>query len=209
MDMYKSQYGQDKWLNDNIFKNKKNGVFLEIGALDGVVLSNTHFFEKELEWTGICFEPNSNQFEQLEKNRTCIKEKIALSDFVGTSEFLEIYGYGKGLSGIVEDYDPQHLKRIGSEIQNQNNLGSKKVTVSVDKLDNILEKHKLYYIDFCSIDTEGSEYKILKDFNFEKFFIKVIMVENNYHNDKVPSLLKSKGYELINEISVDQIFIRK
>ena len=31
-----SQFGQDKWLYENFFKNKKNGVFVEIGADDGI-----------------------------------------------------------------------------------------------------------------------------------------------------------------------------
>lgn len=206
--MYKSQYGQDRWVNENIFKNKKNGVFLEIGALDGIFLSNTYFFETQLDWTGICFEPNSQQYPQLKKNRNCIKENIAVSDFVGTTEFLEIYGYGKGLSGIIEDYNSNHLGRVKNELNHKENLGSKKVTVNVDKLTNILTKHNIYEVDFCTIDTEGNEYKILKDFDFETFKIKVFMIENNYNDSKIVDLLKSKGYNLVHQIKVDQIFVK-
>ena len=52
---YKSQFGQDKFLNENIFKNKRNGVFIDIGAHDGITYSNSYVFEKQLDWTGICF----------------------------------------------------------------------------------------------------------------------------------------------------------
>ena len=45
---YKSQYGQDRILNEYIFHDKRNGVFIDIGAYDGVHYSNTYFFEKTL-----------------------------------------------------------------------------------------------------------------------------------------------------------------
>ena len=43
--MYYSQCQEDIYLNENIFKNKKNGVYIELGALDGILYSNTKFFE--------------------------------------------------------------------------------------------------------------------------------------------------------------------
>ncbi len=43
----KSQIGQDMILDEQIFKGKRNGVFVEVGALDGFGASNTYFFEKE------------------------------------------------------------------------------------------------------------------------------------------------------------------
>lgn len=53
---YKSQYSQDKFLNENFFKNKKNGVFIDIGAHDGITMSNSFFYEKQLGWDGLCVE---------------------------------------------------------------------------------------------------------------------------------------------------------
>ena len=52
-----SQYGQDIILNDRIFKNKKNGYFIDIGAYDGVCFSNTLLYEEKFDWNGICIEP--------------------------------------------------------------------------------------------------------------------------------------------------------
>jgi hypothetical protein len=51
--MYYSQCEEDIFLNKNYFKNKKNGTYIELGALDGVLFSNTKFFEDTLNWTGI------------------------------------------------------------------------------------------------------------------------------------------------------------
>ena len=56
--MLPSQCGQDKFLVENIFKEKRNGFFVDVGAHDGVYISNTAVFEKEYSWSGICIEPS-------------------------------------------------------------------------------------------------------------------------------------------------------
>ena len=58
----------DKKLND-IFQNKRNGFFIELGGYDGITQSNTCFFEKELNWSGILIEPSINQYNKCKINR--------------------------------------------------------------------------------------------------------------------------------------------
>ena len=62
---YFSQEHQDEWV-DKYLKQKTNGIFLEVGAVDGVSLSNTLFFERERNWTGILIEPNNNFYNRLD-----------------------------------------------------------------------------------------------------------------------------------------------
>ena len=52
--MYYSQCGEDAFLNNNFFKNKKNGVYVELGALDGVLYSNTKIFSRYLKLELAC-----------------------------------------------------------------------------------------------------------------------------------------------------------
>ena len=65
---YYSQFGQDKYLNENFFHNKSNGTYVDIGAHDGITGSNTYFFDL-LGWEGICFEPLPEIYNQLVINR--------------------------------------------------------------------------------------------------------------------------------------------
>ena len=67
--MYYSHCEEDMYLNTHFFKNKKNGVYIELGALDGVTLSNTKFFEDTLNWSGILIEPHPYTFRDLVVNR--------------------------------------------------------------------------------------------------------------------------------------------
>jgi len=98
--VFYSQYEQDEWLYNNFF-SQRGGVFLEVGADDGVDKSNTLFFEKNLGWTGLCVEPSPERFSLLKANRNCFCEEVAIAEGHDTVEFMDIRGWGKGLSGIL------------------------------------------------------------------------------------------------------------
>lgn len=65
---YSSQIGQDKFVL-NILKQKRNGVFLEIGAGDAIAISNTYTLEKFYDWTGIMVEYEEQHLESYKKHR--------------------------------------------------------------------------------------------------------------------------------------------
>ena len=84
-----SQLGQDKFLFENFFRGMRGGVFVDVGAYDGVALSNTYYFEKELGWQGICIEPNPLAFEGLSQNRNCVLLNCGVGGQEELLEFLE------------------------------------------------------------------------------------------------------------------------
>ena len=43
--MYYSQFKQDQFLEEVVFKGYKNGTFVDVGAHDGVSINNTLYFE--------------------------------------------------------------------------------------------------------------------------------------------------------------------
>ena len=107
--MYYSQLGEDKYLNDNIFKNKKNGVYIELGALDGVLYSNTKFFEDSLGWTGILIEPHPLNFELLKKSRKTNKLYNSLvSDSIAELNFKYFENIYSAVSGVESTLSKHH-----------------------------------------------------------------------------------------------------
>jgi FkbM family methyltransferase len=201
-----SQSGQDAFVI-SYFKNKRNGIFVDIGANDGISLSNTYYLEKELGWTGICFEPIPAIFEKLDSNRDCIKIMAGVSDKESTEKFTFVDGPSHMLSGMTKEYDQRHKQRIENEIKT---LGGKAVEVDVKCviLNKILESHKIFDIDYLSIDTEGNEFQILKTIDFDKFNIKVMTIENNYNNNLQTEFIQSKGYFLMGRLEADEIFVK-
>lgn len=204
---YYSQFSQDKYIYETFFKNKKDpGFFLEIGADDGIKFSNCKFFEETLNWKGIAIEPRNEAFNKLIKNRNCICLKSALSNIEETTQFLDIKGYGTGLSGLIDKYDPKHIQRIKYETQHPNNKGQEIIEVQTKKLNDILNKYNITNIDFLSIDTEGSELSILETIDFDKINIDIITIEDNYKDTNLMKFFTDRNYSFVKEIECDKIF---
>lgn len=205
--VFYSQYNQDEYIYNNFFKNKKDkGFFLEIGADDGIRFSNCKFFEETLNWDGIAIEAREQAYNKLINNRKCNCIHAVLSDIEENTTFLDIKGYGLGLSGLIDKYDKRHVVRINNDIKNTNNEGHDIINVKTEKLNNILDKYNVTNIDFLSIDTEGSEIDILKTLDFNKYNINVITIEDNYNDSKLMDFFIKNNYSLIQQISCDKIF---
>jgi FkbM family methyltransferase len=204
---YYSQWKQDEYIYNSFFKNKTEpGVFLEIGADDGVRFSNCKFFEETHNWTGIAVEARKEAYNKLITNRTCNCVRAVLSDVIEDTKFMDIKGYGLGLSGLVNKYDPRHLNRIEQEIKNINNKGVSVIDVKTEKLNELLDKYNMTNIDFLSIDTEGSELAILKTLDFDKYNIDVITIEDNYKDEELMKFFISRNYSFLKQIECDKIF---
>lgn len=214
----KSQMGQDKILDQQIFNGKKNGVFVEVGALDGICGSNTYFFEKERSWTGLLIEPNPIEFKKLEKidRELSIKENCAISNEEGDINFLSIEGPCNVLSGILEFYNENHLSRINRELESYKSyeegheLYSKSETIKMKalKLQTLFDKYNLVDIDLISIDVEGAEMNVLESIDYTKTNITCFLIENNYGIEKETEFLTNKGYKFVGNIEWDCVFIK-
>lgn len=168
-----SQLGQDLWvLKMTDFKH--GGYFVEFGATDGILLSNTYLLERNYAWSGLCSEPNPKFFRRLQVNRNCKVSMDCVTAKTGTIErFILADEYGGIESQIDHDKHAgkRHLFRdIGAAFD-----------VETITLNDFLIKHGAPRdIDYVSIDTEGSEYDILKDFPFHEWRIKLFTVEHNF-----------------------------
>lgn len=209
---YKSQYNQDKYCFEN-FLNKlpTPGTFVEVGASDGIKLSNSYFYEKELGWSGLCIEPRKKAFSDLLLNRKCFCENVGISlDFCDNVEFQDIEGWGEGLSGIISKYDKRHTNIIDNHIKNHpENKGYELTTIKTVPLQYLLDKYCLSHINLLSVDTEGGELEILKSIDWFKTTIDVLIVENNYNdNNYFKSYLSLKGMVYAGKLEIDEIYVR-
>ncbi len=197
--MFHSQFSQDKFLETNIFKGYKNGIYVDVGAHDGISINNTLYFEKNNNWTGINIEPIKTVFDKLVINRpNNINLNCAVCNNDGECEFLCNTGYTEMLSGIKDNFDERHLLRIKRE---NNHYGSKTEVIKVQtkKLETILQENGISHINYLSIDVEGAEFEVIKSINFDKVFIDVIEFENNYNDVSLPIIkyLEDKDFVVI------------
>lgn len=187
----KSQLSQDLFVLSQL-NFKKNGYFVEIGASDGLWLSNTYLMETEFNWRGILVEPAKYWQDSLRKNRNCSIENLCV--LRRTGEFVSfLEAYSKELSTVEQyaDKDAHGKFRLGNVY-----------FIETISLNDLLIKHNApKNIDYLSIDTEGSEFDILSSFNFDLWKIKVITVEHNFseNREKIYLLLRGHGFKRIFE----------
>jgi FkbM family methyltransferase len=199
-----SQLSQD--LNVlKFYNNKTDGFFIEIGASDGIELSNTYLLEKKYNWKGLCVEPIPKRFELLYKNRPnslcCDK---AVYNESNLNLIFDIANNFDLLSGISSHIDC-HLNDV--------NKNKTQITINTISFNDLLEKYNSpLFIDYLSLDTEGSEYEILKSVDFKKYTFGLIDVEHNYmepRRTQIKNLLTSNGYIYRGANSIDDCYQHK
>ncbi len=207
---YKSQYLQDILLDRWIFGGLTGGIFVDIGAHDGVAYSNSFVFEKLRGWRGVCVEPNPAVFAQLAVNRQCTTLNCCVSDVAGTVPFLKISGYAEMLSGIVDKYEPEHRERVESELK-QFGGSSEVIPIQARTLNDILAECGFAEITYLSIDTEGSELAILQSIDFKHLFVHAITVEYNFDHVKgqMISLMRGNGFDFVRTLGHDLLFLNR
>jgi FkbM family methyltransferase len=201
---YYGQLKQDEYVHNKFFQGVTDGVYVDIGAHDGVSASNTLFFDK-LGWKGVCVEPIKERFLDLENNRTSKNYNCVISDLDAKElEFCKIDGYAEMLSGIVENYTETHKQRILKECE-EYKCNREKLLVENKKFSDIAP---CKVINFLSVDTEGNEINIIESIDYDEYIIDVICFEDNNNFNIENSRLK-KWYNIDANIYGQDIVLKR
>ena len=206
-------YGGIDSLILDIFKNQKNGFYLDIGCGHPIKNNNTYLLNKK-GWRGINIdldEENIDLFNSYRKKD--VNLATAVSDKEGETD-LYFYHNKSALNTI---------SKVNADFQKAKVSAIKKIkTQTINK---IIENSpfKDRKIDFFSVDVEGSELAILKNFDFTKYSPKVIVVEyldlslkkleiknlniNNIIKSEIYKFIESNNYTLANILHSDLVFI--
>ena len=205
---YHGQDGLDEYIHNNFIKTPvKDGTFLELGAMDGIRFSNTKFFEDNMGFNrGVLIEPDPRSFISLKKNRpNCECFNYAVHSSLSEVSFLQ--SRQPAVSTITDIATKEFKQRWHQK--------SKTIKVPAARLDFILSKSTLEYIDFWSLDTEGSELECLLSMNWE-IPVGLICVEMNRDENEIDNILSSNGLTLTGEHKqgrrkdvVNKIYINK
>lgn len=187
LDKSRSQLGQDIIALSRVGTSDP-GFFVEFGATNGLDLSNTYLLEDSFGWKGILCEPAIAWHKELKSNRLAAIDTRCVYSVSGKQlNFTE--GSNKELSGITafavaDERISRDKKSVSYQVE----------TVSLRDLLRTYDAPA--HIDFLSIDTEGSEFEILKDFAFEEYSFGFICVEHNrtHIRGKLNQLLIKNGY---------------
>jgi FkbM family methyltransferase len=196
----RKSYSQDyeDVLIDKALGNKNTGTYLDIGAFDPVDLSNTkRFYDRG--WRGCNIEPEPLRFRKFVDARPeDINLNVGISDCAGQLVFFD---FEEGAYSTFSQERAEELLGIGAQLK-------QKIEVPVISMKDIFEKHfKGRDVDFCSLDAEGMDLRILKSNDWNKFRPKVFCVELSPNDpsdvggqcESVGRFLVEKGYRKIVE----------
>lgn len=193
-----SQSGQDKWVAD-YFKRQNGSMptglfYVDVGAYDGRMMSNTLLFERDYLWEGICYEPDPEVFELLCLHRNCHCVNKAVSNYSGVATFQ--VNHDRTWSGLVG---------YARELQHKPVLDT--MPVNVVTLADEFRERDIDHVDYLSIDAEGADLNVLQGIDWDAVDITVITVEvNKADASAIHTLLADKGYTKAGMLGVDAVY---
>ena len=201
-----SQFGEEKKISKLFDKNFK-GTYVDLGCFHPVRSNNTLQFYKK-GWKGLNIDLNQLTIDLFNFARPADTNICAAISNKKVKKKL----YFLGDLDSKNTLDLNHKNWLGKHF-NINKKDFKIKIVKTKTLNEILNKNKLYNIDFLNIDIEGHEFEVLKSVNFKKFNIKVICVElinfNKFSRNKknqLVSLLKKNKYKFVDKSEINYIF---
>ena len=179
------------------------GRFLDIGAYDGVRLSNTRAL-LEQGWTGTLVEPSPIVFTQLMANTVDYADKVTLVNAAITTSESEPVAFYDSMGDAISTTDTQHLVKWKSH------QFWRSFFVMPIRAQQFCMKFGFDY-DFVSIDVEGQNYNLLRSLplaNFDK--LRMICIE---YDDKAPQITEwitglGMGFILVHRNAENLIFAK-
>lgn len=200
-----SQSGQSQMV-DQLLNKQRKGFFIEAGGFDGESFSNTLFFERERNWTGIIIEPIPRYFAQiLEKNR----HAFALNMCIARSTPVVVrFQVDHVLSGRLKSMSKYFVDRL-----QEDSLIKKFAYVPCYSINTILRALGVNKVEYFSLDVEGGEPDVIESIDFDNasfdvFTIECLGAKDPLKRERILKHMKSNGYNLKRDDGQDLIFVR-
>ena len=192
-----SQLYQDMFASF-IVGNKFDKTFLEFGATNGIDLSNTYMLENLEKWWGALSEPSLQWHEALKKNRKNSKI-ITKCSWSQSGKNLDFFMSDVGVLSTIKDFIESDKNSMPGNTLERKKAG-KIISVETISLNDVIKEYfNNISPSYISVDTEGSEYEILKSFKLDIYRPKVFTIEHNFTDFqmKIDDLMKSNNYKRI------------
>lgn len=213
---YGGQYTQPTTIDRQIFDNKlRNGFFVEAGASNGELISNTLHYEIRRGWNGLLVEPNPDLFKDLKaKNR----KAWLINSCFSTKDTPEVIKFdAAGVFGGIE-YEGKQPGELPFMSNDEYFKDIKRRTIQMQcfPVYSILQALGNPTVHYFSLDIEGAETMVLKTIPFDKVDIKVWDIETNHVGEIFPgtakflsTFMKKSGYKYHSSISIDDIYVKR
>jgi len=183
---FRSQYREDRILA-RIFAGILKGTCVEVGAHNGVDLSNTYYFE-QLGWRCILVEPNPVMWTVIRDARRAVLFECAASGRESRAILHVGVGDGNDVYSTLDASSVERIKQQGAQVSD--------VPVRTRRLDDMLEECRVEHLEFVSIDVEGHELDVLEGFDLNRWKPQLVILEDNSNlrDSSVVGFMVARGY---------------
>lgn len=174
----RAQFLQDVWVLRST-ASQRCGYFVEIGAGDGLYVSNTYLLEREFGWTGVLCEPNPRFAEAIRSRQRSGSTLLEYAVGPRSGETVQLVDLGERSTVSGPASVSRRLRRGHHQLTQVTTITPTEVLERAGAPDEI---------DYLSVDTEGSEPQILESFPWRRYSVRYITVEHNNVRGRVPAL---------------------
>ena len=178
----KYSMGPEEWILRELLRDRREGVFLDVGSSDARELSNTYYLESVLGWSGIAIDAQTDYAPDYIRYRPRTRfRSFLVSD--KSDEVLPFYvAQEKGHSTAKPDWAEEKARKI---------------QVPSITLDDLLAREQVARIDMMAMDIEGFEPKALAGFSIERFGPQVVVIEAHVEvRQQIMDYFTAHGYVL-------------
>ena len=208
----RSQYqDESKVIRKMGWATKHGGMYVEIGALDGMRGTNTLHLHTCLNWTGLLVEASPTNYQSLIQNVNKTRPDAYIKYGAvcpGVEKKSLVFTKGKGTTQAAVEVMTSSYARQWHKKTSVSNT----VEVPCAPMANYLLEANITHVDFFSLDVEGSEFEVLSTIDFNRVSIETFWVEFDLHskdkNWKCRQLLKNQGYSLRMKKGYDELWIK-
>lgn len=235
---WKGQIWQDRWVMEHVYPGLRGGFFVEAGAVDGLAYSNTLAMERYFNWSGVLVEARRECIESIQHFRprshavrallgppdvtecTAEQQAAGMTSCEQHKEYAMFYPSGAmrdQINATARYMDASLLEGIGKMVEGGTAVEwTRDVsagTIRAKSLQSVLrEANAPPFIHFLSLDIEGLEWEVLREFDFDSFRFGALAIEHNFdmvQRARVTRLLLQKGYVRELAWTHDDLFLHR
>jgi FkbM family methyltransferase len=173
MAFFRERYGPDhfsereeEWMIRDFFQDRRDGIFVDVGAHHFKSSSKTYYLESKLGWSGLAIEPQTEFAAEYAQYRPRTKFlPFFVSDVSNAKARLYVLDGMRSVASSNEAFVRQFGKP--SEVREVPSI----------TLTDLLDAENVKRIDFLSMDIELHEPKALKGFDIARFRPSLVCIE--------------------------------
>jgi len=183
-----AQHAQDTFAFHNLFASAADrGFYVDSGANEPMVGSNTWIFDRCLGWRGLCVEPNPKYHARLAAQRSCTVVPSCLGDRDGQHALMSRRG---------------PMSQVGGHHHAIN------VTCSTLRT-TLRESAGRASVDLWSLDVEGLEMKVLKSWSTDVPVAAILVEDNKLDSRALDEAMRQRGYKVFARWLADTLYVRR